>query len=155
MKVNRKHAMGAVQLITCTRSARNDKSTVRRMEKHGPTWAQRTAAGPSHIESNDEETHSNPTVAAQTTARQTDADCVINDAGESEQEHSTEHKDTHNLEPRQEERRAKEQEQVPTRTKWADDITGDEQFTRPTAKWPLLKLTTTHEDRTYVTHREI
>jgi hypothetical protein len=74
------------------------------MEQYSPTWAQRTAAGPSHIISNDEEIHSNPTVAAQTTARQTDADCVINDAGESEQEHSTEHIDIHILEPRQQER---------------------------------------------------
>jgi hypothetical protein len=71
------------------------KSTVRRMEQHGLTWAQGTAAGPSHIESNDKETQSNQTVAAQTTARQTDADCVINEEGESEQEQPTERIDTH------------------------------------------------------------
>jgi hypothetical protein len=65
---------------------KRQKSTVRRIEEHGLTWAQRTAAGPSHIESNDEETQSNQTVAAQTTARQTDADCVINEEGDSDQE---------------------------------------------------------------------
>jgi hypothetical protein len=74
---------------------KRQKITVSRMEQHGLTWAQWTAARPSHIESNDKETQSNQTVAAQTTARQTDADCMINEEGESEQVQSTERIDTH------------------------------------------------------------
>jgi hypothetical protein len=70
-------------------------------------------------------------VAAQTAARQTDANCVINEEGESEQEQPAERIDTHIRETRQKERRTKEQEQKPTTPKWADDITEDEQFTRP------------------------